>query len=294
MDTLKKNKLDAKVFIVVNGSDDDTEQIANKLVTSTNYRQCALLHSKPGKIEAQLTGLQQVGEEPVWFVDADCIVEQKCPIILLNQLEKHAELIVAGGHPILHPSINTNSPLAYLNLSRFFPETKIVTDVSYSPSIIYSDPQPNISPEREEKLKPFFHGACFMLRNKKYIPNISPAGNIPDDIFWSEWILYNYGGVIRTMYNANVYIEPRKTPEELLNYRERIKRQIQLLEQTYPQYKQLEKAITTHRDREYIKTLSKEYQILFDAEIKIYSTHKPSQHIKWHGEHYDLERAITS
>lgn len=274
----------SRLLIVENGSVDDTLLVARRL--SATLKGVSVLQSNPGKIQALLTGISSLPErKPFACIDADVIVDPPAFGILLNELEQHPALMAVGGNPRLPGEYSVDSPLAYLNLSALFPESKVVVDTSYGFAEASRYPQPNMDPQREVRLKPCFHGRIYCIRHKGCIPDTAPRRNLGDDDYWGRHIIHTYGpGSIRNRYDAVAVFEPRKTPEESIAYRGRIAHQIRVLEEEYPEFEYLTDAFQTYRDSEYISKLPPNIMRLFEAERLMDQTAgKKQDDFPWHG-----------
>lgn len=280
-------KKDYQLLVVENGSNDGTYNLAKFLERTYDRIPLRVLTSSPGKIRALVTALDEMKTgKPVLFMDGDVEATNSSFKPLLHQMTTNQELIIVSGHPVTPENYSLKENTSYLNLSSFFPLSKKVEDNKYGFKKANLDPQPNIDPKIEGDLKPFFHGRIYCVRDKKFIPDIIPRGNIADDIFWSRYILSNFGpGSIRTRYDARVFHFPRTTEEEFLKYRLRIQQQVNDLTSEFPEFNSLSNALNTKRDWSYITSLPEEIIQLFKKEREIYSKNLLfKQKIPWHGD----------
>lgn len=276
------NGIDGRIIVIENGSSDNTPQVAEKL-TKTPRIPLTVITSKPGKITAFLTGLEYAAKgEPLIFMDGDVESNKDTFKILLDQMSKHPELVSVGGFPKLNSTYTLPDKFAYLNLFTFFPLAKTVRDERYGFNNAKEDPQPNIPADMEKRLKSFFHGRIYLIREKRFIPTSIPKENIADDIFWNRHLFLNYGkGCIRNRYDATVFFKPKISEKELIQYNSRINRQVDSFLKQFPEYTSLNDVFEVHKDWSYINTLPSYIIKLFEKEHAIYSNKKIFEQIEW-------------
>ncbi|MEO5949477.1 MAG: glycosyltransferase family 2 protein [Candidatus Saccharimonas sp.] len=201
-----------KIVVCVNGCTDDTE----KLAKSWHGAPIDVIKSRPGYIHAVNRLFSYARKHYPSHImvktDADCQVDPKAFSVLFTQLERHPEIIVAGGHPLPIPSSNRNpyrrmmSELMSVRSRTPEAEVTVADTTPYHPYAI-DDPIPELN-GREEKLKVYFHGRLWCARTAISIP-LLPPGVIGDDIFLPAWLFQRYGqSSMRLDYRANVWFHP--------------------------------------------------------------------------------------
>lgn len=209
---LVKNYQLKKIVICINGCTDRTES----LVRSWSNQPIEIIHSEPGYLNAMNKLNDHVRAKYPNLImiktDADGAVAKDSFKILFNQLEKHEELIVAGGFPT---PLNTLSKNPYtkimskiLSIRSRVPESEITVRES-SDYHQYADIDPiDMLKGREKKLKIYFHGRLWCIRSTAHLPDL-PNHVIGEDVFLPGWILKNYGKKsMRLDYRAKVYFHP--------------------------------------------------------------------------------------
>jgi len=260
-----------KTFICINGCTDNTKSVANKCLKKYKKLNMKVLESKKGKINAQEKCIEHCEDNSIlFFVDADVEVDKKAIKILLEEFEKHKELIAVGAYPVAKRYKGKNLWKKFLdeilNIRSRHPRSEIsFCDVKeYHPYAI-SDPQfINTNPYHELKSKIFFHGRLFGLRSKKYWKKPKSDLIVGDDSFIPDYINYKYGkGRIRIRYDALVYYKPFITLKKHFKTYKRIFLDLKNLEKFYPEFKEIRKKSKLILDMYYIKKQNFSLQIKF-------------------------------
>lgn len=283
----KVNDKEYKIILVENGSTDNTKEELQRL--SNEYSNVKNIESEPGKIKALKKGFEQFNDqEPIFCMDSDVILKNNNLELALEQFRKHLALLIVGGVPIVKED-ELSDEERYLNLSGLFPMTKKVIDTSYSFDQAFEDPQDAIRPVDEVKLKPFFHGRIFVIRNKTVVPDMDIKGNVPEDILWNRYIFNKHGrNTIRILQKLQVYYKPYKSLLELAKYRKRIKKQVIQINNEYPEFADLNNSFKVYRDKALIMELSKETREQFEKEeFELSKIMNKELNIEWYGDQYD-------
>jgi glycosyltransferase involved in cell wall biosynthesis len=201
-----------KIIICVNGCSDQTKQLAQ----SWKRAPVEVIESAPGYINAMNHLLQYAKKifpkHILVKTDADSRVDEQAFSILFNQLERHSEIIIVGGHPIPITSLNKNFYRKFmsrlLSVRSRTPEAEVtVKDTTKFHPYAQSDPIPTLN-GREEKLKIYFHGRLWSSRSSESLPQL-PKDVIGDDVYLPGWLLSRYGPEsMRLDYRAKVMFHP--------------------------------------------------------------------------------------
>lgn len=204
-----------RIIICVNGCTDDTEGAIAKSSKALKLP-ITVISSSPGYTNAinRLLGhaRRYYPHHILVKTDADARLDPHALRYMFEQLDRHDELMIVGGHPM--PQIPRDLPLARRLLARTFSLRSIypLTQVSHYDThafhaVCKDDPQPGIG-QREYRLKTFFHGRLWCARQSLLLSNLTD-GVIGDDVFLTVWLYKKYGiGSIRVAYNATTYYTP--------------------------------------------------------------------------------------
>jgi len=211
----QNHNLDLETIVCLNGCTDLTEktvEMSKKRFPRLNMR---VIHSKKGKSYAQNAIVNSIPktDAPLLFVDADVELDPDCTKILFEDLNNIEKLIVVGAWPVPAKADNRTMWESFLyrvlHMRAFYPEAEIsVNDVSAYKDYVRAHPQPTMRPEVESRLKIYFHGRTFILRNASFF-NLPEDLNTADDTFLPNFIHTNYGpGTIRTRFDALAFYKP--------------------------------------------------------------------------------------
>lgn len=201
-----------KIIVCVNGCTDKTEELAR----NWNKGPIKVIESAPGYIKAvnrlMRYAKKHYPDKLMIKTDADGMVDPNAFSILFDQLAKHQNLIIVGGHPMPVKSSSKN-PYRQL-MSRILsvrsrtPEAEITTtDTAKFHPYAAIDPIPELN-GRETKLKIYFHGRLWVARTPRSIPTL-PSEVIGDDVYLPGWLLENHGpSSMRLDYRAKVSFYP--------------------------------------------------------------------------------------
>lgn len=202
-----------KILICLNGCTDNTERVVTGI--SDKNRLIKVIKSPKGYVTAINTLIQEVQENFPGFyiikIDADSQPEENSFLILLEELEKHKDLIIAGGHPIPRlgkSSFGSKLLCNILYVRSIYPMSEISRKnvVQYHP-YAKSNPQPKVTISWEECSKIYFHGRFWALRDAKMW--ILPEFQIGDDVYVAAHLINKFGkAAIRVRYDANCFFIP--------------------------------------------------------------------------------------
>jgi glycosyltransferase involved in cell wall biosynthesis len=217
LESIDQQDIDARVetLVCLNGCTDKTADDVAEGIRRYPGLNIRVMHSGKGKVLAQNQIAHSVNnrEVPLAFVDADTILDGKCMEILYDDIGAIDNLIVAGAWPVpLKPdNMSFWERFLYrtLHARALNPEAEVtVHDTSAYKSFADSRPQPTIKPEVEKRLKIYFHGRAFMIRNPDFF-ELPEEENVADDTFLPNHLHTKYGpGIIRIRYDAKAYYKP--------------------------------------------------------------------------------------
>lgn len=201
-----------KIIVCINGCTDRTAELAK----SWTGAPIEVIESRPGYINAMNRLFRHAKkyfpDRIMVKTDADGQVDPEAFSYLFEQLERHPDIIVAGGHPAplksQHPNPYRRFMSKVLSVRSRTPEAEITVanTVKFHP---YADSDPILELKgREEKLKVYFHGRLWCARTPQSIP-LLPQGVIGDDVYLPGWLLRHHGvGSMRLDYRAKVWFHP--------------------------------------------------------------------------------------
>ena len=264
-----------EVLICANGCTDNTEDVAKILIqqlSSQNFR-IQLLRSAKGVVNAQRKCVRRLlsrgyKKNLVFFIDADVIAGEDTIYKLLRQMILHPSLKATGAHPVpvqlRTRSIYRNLLRRVLNCRSYFPKSEIA--IKYAPEFhpfARSDPQ-LVGPNFEEKSKIYFHGRCFVLRDVSIWDADSEA--IGEDTYLDRSIHFRFGpGMVRVLYDANVYFVPLTSLRDYFGTYFRIYIDLKRLKLRHPEFNVCREYSKTKLDWHYIKSLPLPDQLAFVA-----------------------------
>lgn len=257
-----------KILVCLNGCTDKTEQIVQYIASSNSCIE--VLSVERGYINALNALLNRVREKysdcPVIKIDADSEVEKDALFILLQELKKHPDVMIAGGLPLPRQRTKISRSKKLLakifSIRALFPMSEIsVEDVERFHPYANQDPQQQVPAAWEKRSKIYFHGRFWVLRNSQ-MANL-PKSHIGDDVFLTAYFLTRFGeGAIRTKYDAICYYEPYYNLKHHWKVYKRIETDKQILNRN-PQLKWYIKASRTKLDWGHIGSLKFSVVIIF-------------------------------
>lgn len=258
-------------FLCLNDCSDNSHKIAKNCKKKYNSLNIQILNSKKGKFNAQEVAIKNIPNNfPVFFIDADIILNKNSIEILLDEFNNHPNLIAVSSFPVAKSYKGKNIWKFFLDKvlnirSRYPPSEISLLDVKDHHPYAISNPQyKNTSPEHELKSKIFFHGRTFGLKSKKYWARPKNNQIVGDDSFIPDHIIFNYGkGRIRNRYDSIVYYNPLLSLREHFRVYKRIYFDLKNLRKKYPEFKSIRDHSQLILDKEYIQRQNIHTRILF-------------------------------
>ncbi len=217
-----------KTYICINGCTDKTEQIAKILQKTLSVLKINILYSEKGMNKALCTIISKLEKSdiPIIKVDADVQLSRSSIHILLNELCRHPELLIVGGHPFARQfsgeSFLRTLLARMIDIRSRYPLSQVATkDVSSYHELALVDPQPNMPYTFELRSRIYFHGRFYVLRNKD-IWRV-PPDRIGDDTYLTLDVYSRFGrNSIRIRYDAACFYEPTTSLKEYWKVYKRI------------------------------------------------------------------------
>ncbi len=258
--TLKylKNSLDAlnlkekpTILICLNGCTDNTAQIVKEIFPNFRY-QVKILNSSRGKLKAHKKMLKQIrGKYFVLFMDADILVPPNTIKSLLNCIKNNKDLKVVSAYPYVRDIDDLEGfkkiLFGILNLKRIYPKVMISkNDVSE-----FHD---NLGDKFLRKSRVYFHGRCFIIRDKNTYKFPKKQSQIRgDDTYLSFYILKNQPkNSIKVLYDSPIYSYPIFSIKEYLRVWYRIRKDLDNIYSEYPEFFELNEKIRMIIDWKYV------------------------------------------
>ncbi len=236
---VKINNLSSYILVCVNGCTDKTKEIVEKYAKKSNVY-VKVIESKRGKLKAHKKIIEESKEGYILFLDADVIVSTDTLKKLINELDKRPLIQVVSAYPYTKDPKNAKlyQRILYplLNLKRIYPQIEMARED-------VKNYHPFASNSYELKSRVYFHGRCFIIRNKKvyHFPK-QGTGIRGDDTYLSFYILKNYApGSIRVLFDAPVYSNPNLSVRGYLREWLRIRKDVDLIYQNYRSFEPLRK-----------------------------------------------------
>ncbi|MFA5061308.1 MAG: glycosyltransferase family 2 protein [Candidatus Pacearchaeota archaeon] len=265
-DQLMKMKIikDSKILVCLNGCTDQTERIVKRM--QREYNNIAILHSKKGKLKAHKKILDNLPNgEIIFFSDADVFVPRKTIQNILNEFKnnRNAKIISAYPYALKLGKSNLYVKLVYnvLNIKRIYPKIEVAEkDVSKFHG--------NVEDKFLKKSRIYFHGRFFGIKTKEVYQFPKKGSKIRgDDTFLTRCTLLKYGGgSIKVLFKSPVYCSPVTSVKEYLKSWYRIRKDIDLIGEEYPEYKEINKNVEMTINWDYLKKMKtsvKIYAVLF-------------------------------
>ena len=194
---IKKLNLKINIYLCLNGCNDNSEKIAEKIKIMFPNLNIKIIKSNKGKLNAQEKIINEIDNDfPIVFMDSDIELKNDSIKIVLNELKENKELIAVGAFPIAKKYKGLNPWKIFLdnilNIRSRFPMAEISKyNVSHYHKLAIKKPQfINTNPKHELKSKIFFHGRLFILRSKKYWNKPEKLGIVGDDSYLPDYIIY--------------------------------------------------------------------------------------------------------
>lgn len=257
---IKKSDL----FICFNGCSDQsilsTLNVIDELKKVFNVH---ILSSKRGKLRAHQTIINNIKNDlPIIFIDADVFVSADAISKLVREIKEKDKLIVVSAYPyVLYPTKVTfyqRLILPIINLKRIYPQVEISGgDVSSF------NPWGKSYFEKQSRI--YFHGRCFIIRNKFFYKFPRENSKIRgDDTFLSFIILHSYPpGSIRVLYEAKVFSKPQLSIKAYLKTWYRIRKDLDIIYEEYPQFLKFKKLVTMKPNWAFLNKLVFEDKLRF-------------------------------
>ena len=236
---IKISNLSAYILVCVNGCTDKTREVAEEYAKKSHIS-IRVIESKRGKLKAHKKIIEESRDGYILFIDADVVLSTGTLKKLVNELDKRPLIQVVSAYPYTKNPRNANlyQRILYplLNLKRIYPQIEVAKeDVSnYHPFAIN---------QYELKSRVYFHGRCFIIRNKKvyHFPKYG-TGIRGDDTYLSFYILKNYPpGAIRVLFDAPIYSNPNLSLRGYLREWLRIRKDVELIYYNYRSFEPLRK-----------------------------------------------------
>lgn len=231
-----------ELFICLNGCNDNSvHSIIKSLEALNGSAKVHILSSKKGKLRAHKAIIEKIdNNRPIIFMDADVFVGEEVIRKLLETIKENEKILVASAYPyVLYPrkiSLYEKIIFPIINLKRIHPEIEIAkNDVSIF--------HPSAKSYFEKKSRIYFHGRCFIIRDK-FVYNFPREGSeiVGDDTFLSFCVLHNSPpGSIIVLYDAKVFCRPQLSIKSYLKSWYRIRKDIDNIYCEYPKFKRLKK-----------------------------------------------------
>jgi len=256
----------SEIIVCLNGCTDKTEEIAKKL-KKDSLKELRIIHSKKGKLNAHKKILEQINHDNlVLFSDADILVPKETILAIIKEFDRNSNLKVVSGYPYTLKANKTkwyqNIVYNVLNLKRIHPKIEVSkNDVSKYHGLKEKD-------SFLKRSRIYFHGRFFGIKNKSIYEFPKEGSKIRgDDTFLTRVVLSKFGpGSIKVLFDSPVYCAPLYSIIEYLKVWYRIRKDIDMIEKEYPEFREINKSIEMTLNWEYYKTLNKKdkfYSLLF-------------------------------
>lgn len=261
-----------KVIICLNACRDNSEEVAKICQKKYPCLNITIMKSRRGKINAQEKMLSIIPfNKIIFFIDSDTRIEQNSIKIIIEEFNKHKNLIAVGAFPmasdyngfniwkrLLNNTLNIRSKHPMCEISK-----KDVKKYHYLATI--DSQKINTTQEHELNSKIFFHGRMFALSSKKYWHKPPKnKGVIGDDSYLPDYIIKNYGkNKIRIRYDAIVYFEPFTSIKKHCRAYKRIYFDLKNLKNNFPEFEEIRNDSELILDHKYIKKQKNIQKIYF-------------------------------
>ena len=239
------------LIICPNGCTDNSEEILEDIKKEFKFP-IKLVSSEKGKLFAHKKILESIRDKsPIIFMDADILVPSKTINNLLEYLDKNHKIEIISSYPyVIKPKkLTFYQRIIYpiLNLKRIFPMIEIS---KYDVNEFHKD----ALNEFERKSRIYFHGRCFIIKNKEIYKFPEKGSKIRgDDTFLSLKILHTKPkGSIKISFNSPVYSIPLLSIRKYLNTWYRIRKDLDYIYKEYPEFLSLRKKTTMKLNWNYI------------------------------------------
>lgn len=248
------------IYICFNGCSDSTIYNFLSLKKKIDYP-VIVLSSPKGKIRAHKKIINKIDNLfPIVFLDADIIIPPGTLFRIINELFDKNRVIVSTYPYSLQPK-----KMAYvrkvlynvINIKRIFPQIEVA---KYS----VSDFHPGETKPFIVESRIYFHGRCFIIRNKEvYKFPKDNSGIVGDDTFLSFVVLNNYPpGSIKVMYDVPVYSHPQLSIKSYIRSWFRIRKDLDNIYLYYPQFIRFRELVKMRMNWSFVlRDLNFEYKI---------------------------------
>lgn len=256
------------LYICFNGCNDNSiHNFSRRLENLKQQFRVHILSSKKGKLRAHQIIIKAIKNlKPILFIDADILITAEAIKILFKAIYEDKKLIVCSAYPYVFKPKNSKVfqriLFPILNFKRIFPEIEIS-------KVNVERFHPGAKSEFEKKSRVYFHGRCFIIRNKEIYQFPKDLSKIVgDDTFLSFSILEHYPpGSIKVFYNAKVYSKPQLSLSSYLNTWLRIRKDLDNIYEEYPKFISVKKYVEMKPNWEFVlynlKGIRKIQAILF-------------------------------
>ena len=241
------------IYLCFNGCTDETIYSFIKIFEPLKeYSDIRILSSKKGKLRAHKTIIDNIkNTKPIIFMDADVFVSSEVIEKLITTLHDNKNIIVASAYPyvVLPKDLSFYERIVYhiINIKRIYPKVEICKE---DVSMFHTYPRS----EFEKKSRIYFHGRCFIIRDKNMYE--FPKDNskiVGDDTFLSFIILKKYPpGSIKVLYDAQVFSAPQLSIISYLKSWFRIRKDLEYIYKEYPEFLKLRKYVKMKTNWNYV------------------------------------------
>ncbi len=229
------------IIICLNGCTDDTEQILDNIKNNYTYP-LKIIKAKKGKLRAHKEIIKRIkGEGHVLFLDADVLLPATTLFDLLDCLRRNKKLKVVSAYPYVNKPNHLKGykkiQYSILNIKRIYPKVEI------SKEDVSKFHGPDVQDKFLKRSRIYFHGRCFVIRNKNIYKFPKKGSAIRgDDTFLSFAVLKSQpNNSIKVLFNSPVYSYPIFSVIEYLKVWYRIRKDIDNICFEYPEFKELRK-----------------------------------------------------
>jgi hypothetical protein len=238
-------------FVCLNGCNDQTERIVREVKEDFKFK-LTILHSKKGKLNSHKKIIENIMDNDlIFFCDADVIIPPRTINSIIKIFEENNKIKIISGYPyVIKPkklSFFKQMKFNVLNLKRIYPQIEVArNDVSE-----YHDSKDKFL----RKSRIYFHGRFFAIRDKKIYHFPYKGSKIRgDDTFLSRIVLSKYGKKsIKVLFYAPIYCAPLNSVSDYLRTWYRIRKDIDIINKEYPQFREFNKKTEMTVNWEYLR-----------------------------------------
>ena len=256
----------SEIIVCLNGCNDKTGKIVKRF-KKDSLNKLRIIHARKGKLNAHKKILEKINHKnPVLFCDADVLVPKETILAIIRTFDEDKNAKVVSGYPSTIEPYKTNwyQKIIYyvLNLKRIHPKIEVAkADVSKYHGLKEKD-------SFIKRSRIYFHGRFFGIKNKDVYKFPKKGSKIRgDDTFLTRVALLKFGpGSIKVLFSSPVYCMPLHSIKDYLKSEYRIRKDIDMIKQEYPEFDEINKNTKMTLNWEYYKTLdieNKVYALLF-------------------------------